>query len=123
MGRLTMADIESIKNTLEKLRTENMNVYGRISLIDDENIYEAINAVEKLAHYEDLEEAGRLIELPCAVGDTVWAIRSDINRNTNEWEHEIRACEFKISWIDGLGKWVFLTKEEAEAKLTELKGE
>ena len=62
MGRLTMADIESIKNTLEKLRTENMNVYGRISLIDDENIYEAINAVEKLAHYEDMEEQGRLVE-------------------------------------------------------------
>ena len=80
-------------------------------------------AVEKLAHYEDLEEQGRLIELPCAVGDTVWAIRSDINRNTNEWEHEIRECEFKISWIDGLGEWVFLTKEEAEAKLKELEGE
>ena len=30
------------------------------------------DAFTKLAHYEDLEEAGRLIELPCAVGDTVW---------------------------------------------------
>lgn len=27
---------------------------------------------DKLAHYEDLEEAGRLIELPCKVGDTVY---------------------------------------------------
>lgn len=29
----------------------------------------------KLAHYEDLEEAGRLIELPCKIGDTVYGIR------------------------------------------------
>lgn len=26
---------------------------------------------DKLAHYEDLEEQGRLIELPCKVGDRV----------------------------------------------------
>lgn len=29
---------------------------------------------EKLKHYEDLEEAGRLIEPPCAVGDTVYVV-------------------------------------------------
>ena len=29
-----------------------------------------IEYCEKLAHYEDLEEQGRLIELPCRVGDT-----------------------------------------------------
>lgn len=30
--------------------------------------------LEKLAHYEDLEEAGRLVELPCKVGETVYCI-------------------------------------------------
>lgn len=30
--------------------------------------------LEKLAEYEDLEEQGRLIKLPCKVGDTVWQI-------------------------------------------------
>ena len=37
---------------------------------------------DKLAHYEDLEEAGRLIELPCKVGDTVW--------NVNEYPAKLR---------------------------------
>ena len=32
-------------------------------------------AIKKLAHYEDLEERGRLIKLPCKVGDTVWSTR------------------------------------------------
>lgn len=29
-------------------------------------------ALEKLADYEDLEEQGLLVRLPCKVGDTVW---------------------------------------------------
>lgn len=30
------------------------------------------NVLQKLADYEGLEEQGRLIKLPCKVGDTVW---------------------------------------------------
>lgn len=32
------------------------------------------DALEKLAKYEDLEEQGRLVKLPCKVGDTVYVI-------------------------------------------------
>lgn len=31
-------------------------------------------AMEKLKHYEDLEEQGRLVKLPCKVGDTIYII-------------------------------------------------
>jgi len=34
--------------------------------------FEATACVEKLAEYEDLEEQGKLLKLPCAVGDTVY---------------------------------------------------
>lgn len=34
--------------------------------------HDYISAAIKLAEYEDLEEQGRLIKLPCKVGDTVW---------------------------------------------------
>lgn len=30
------------------------------------------DALKKLADYEDLEQQGRLIKLPCKVGDIVW---------------------------------------------------
>lgn len=33
--------------------------------------FEATAVVERLAYYEDLRDKGRLLELPCAVGDTV----------------------------------------------------
>ena len=79
------------------------------------------DAAQKLAHYEDLEEQGRLIELPCKVGDTVYVI---------DYEYEemyepsskypiILEHEFELYMITELGTWVFLTKEEAEARLKE----
>ena len=41
----------------------------------EETFAEYQKILDKLAHYEDLEEAGRLIELPCKIGDTVYGIR------------------------------------------------
>lgn len=103
------------------------------------------DALKKLADYEDLEEQGRLIKLPCKVGDTVWD--NDYGRpcaytitafSFGECEEYI--CEpvtkketvfyyanssgsitgsFAESEID---KSVFLNKSEAEAKLEELRG-
>ncbi len=43
--------------------------------ISEEDFAEYQKVLDKLAHYEDLEEAGRLIELPCKIGDTVYGIR------------------------------------------------
>ena len=36
-------------------------------------------AIAKLAEYEDLEEQGKLLKLPVAVGDTVYVIPSKAN--------------------------------------------
>lgn len=41
-------------------------------VIKDKNLLP--QAMEKLAKFEDLEEQGRLVELPCKVGDTVYKI-------------------------------------------------
>ena len=46
-----------------------------INLMAEKEMDMVAKALEKLAHYEDLEEAGRLIELPCKIGDTVYGIR------------------------------------------------
>lgn len=101
--------------------------------------------IEKLGKYEDLEEQGRLIKLPCKVGDTVWD--NDYGR---PYAYTITAfsfgeCEGYIcepvtikevvfyyanssgsitgSFVESeIGKSVFLSKSEAEAKLKELRG-
>lgn len=91
------------------------------------------NILRKLAHYEDLEEQGRLIELPCAVGDTVWTIDPDINfiddfkvTDIDIVKEGIAICNHYLGYscdVNDFGNTVFLTKEEAEAKLKELKGD
>lgn len=43
---------------------------------EGEKEYDVMNA---LADYEDLEEQGLLVRLPCKVGDTVWVVTSPIN--------------------------------------------
>lgn len=99
-----------------------------------ENSYDYKNLlIERLGKYEDLDEQGRLIKLPCKVGDVVYVAEStlveamcvriqlDGDRN-GIW---INAKEYPYDrWISfkAFGKTVFLTKSEAEAKLKELRG-
>ena len=93
--------------------------------------------LEKLKDYKDLEEQGLLVRLPCKVGDTVYV-------PTRNFISELRIIMISVDmhgiyfgWklnsgiypnLDGfsinkLGKTVFLTREEAEKKLEELKNE
>ena len=92
---------------------------------------------EKLGKYEDLEEQGRLVILPCKAGDKVYGLSMGkiIRLTVNEisifrmkGEKIINAkCqnndEFRNYVEREFGKTVFLTKSEAEAKLKELRGE
>ena len=79
----------------------------------------------RLKHYEDLQEQGRLIELPCAVGDTVYLIEEgceDIYLPSTNYYY-IEENPFDVWMLCGIDETVFLTKEEAEAKLKELEGD
>lgn len=87
------------------------------------------NVLQKLADYEDLEEQGRLIKLPCKVGYTVYVIVGKnisvqkIQRATIDSEMKIEFCTKRRGFaLFDIGKTVFLTKSEAEAKLKELRG-
>ena len=114
---------------------------------------EEIDAVyRKLKDYEDLEEQGRLIKLPCKVGDTVYVVTSpfnvfdDIEYDENMKDEVYESYVSSITFYEcgeqyriyakatnhfigayfrecDFGKTVFLTKSAAEAKLKELIGE
>lgn len=87
-------------------------------------------ACNKLAELEDKLEAGKLVELPCKVGDIVYRVRA---YHKKKYEIIERIC-FSItyrgnnSWEifsttdDMLDVSVFLTREAAEARLKELEG-
>lgn len=79
--------------------------------------HDYIKASEKLAEYEDLEEQGLLVRLPCKVGTEVYYILGIPNKTPCA----IDKCVFKLSDIDKIGESLFLTREEAENKLEEMK--
>lgn len=74
--------------------------------------------IEKLAGLEDLQEQGRLLKLPCAVGDTVYTIYSISPDRHFIYDFELDALHLALNAIYGtFGKEVFLTREEAEKAL------
>lgn len=82
-----------------------------------------LQMADRLEEYEDLEEQGKLLKLPCAVGDTVYTIYSDEDGSFIE-EPKVEEVSTHRVWIDSryfdyddFGKTVFLTREEAEAAL------
>lgn len=81
------------------------------------------SVVEQLLGYLDAEEMekyeleqGLLIKLPCKVGSIVWCI--------DDTDEDLPWCiEFDYWMIPGMGKTVFLTREEAEKALEASNGE
>lgn len=78
------------------------------------------NAIDKLYEYEDLEEQGLLLKLPCKIGDTVYVIGCKYRNGT--FEKWINTGKFNYSDLEKMNKTVFLTKEEAEQELKRLEG-
>lgn len=98
------------------------------------------NMYERLKFYEDAEEQGRLIVLPCNIGDTVYYIRGEYHDKSHKTVEAIRVTEISVkNDINGkllppaiiangcryrftsIGKSVFLTREEAERALVGMK--
>lgn len=86
------------------------------------------NIVERLKAYEDLEEQGKLLKLPCAVGDMTYHASTVYGRVVDAVVERIEIdsdgfwviTSLGIHSFDNFGKSVFLTREEAEAALKEL---
>ena len=85
--------------------------------------------IDKLATYENLEEQGRLVILPCKVGDTVY--KADVAHN-KVFQHKVmRILKIEHVYFENydyclshdFGETVFLTKEEAEQKIKEMESD
>lgn len=84
-------------------------------------IEKILKLAEKLKEYEDLEEQGKMLKLPCAVGDTVYRFYT-VDDETKIYEHRITTLTniVNIMEVGEIGKTVFLTKSAAEQALKEM---
>ena len=96
----------------------------------------ALEKLVKCKEYEDLEEQGLLLRLPCKIRDPVWRIIISDNYimpcNVEEFVYSnslyiiVREELFNTRRgfnINEIGKTVFLTKAEAEQKLKEMEND
>lgn len=109
-------------------------------VVDNPTVERCVNVIDKLGEYEDAEENGLLVRLPCKVGDTVYYINTvphiALYQNTIYKAkvarivtthlgtsiviqiHNDYGCT-EIPNINDIGKTVFLTREEAESAIKE----
>ena len=103
-------------------------------LVSDKHANYWGEAINRLAEYENAEEQGRLVTLPCKVGDSYftysWGCHGSNDDcfkqdDCDECPHlllEIRECKFKnivhiLNAEEEFGKTIFLTREEIEAAI------
>lgn len=88
------------------------------------------NVLRALANYEDAEEQGLLLKLPCKIGDTVYYIEDGEICELVVYSYDIRPLQRLALSRYGtrlnfkqFGKTAFLTREEAEEALKKAGGE
>lgn len=112
-------------------------------------VFEATAVVEKLSYYENMEEDGRMVILPCKPGDTVYLIRKRLSicKYGKRWglnceygcpyDNYSEKCDSDYEYFlekqiindeldaiiarRNIGKTVFLTEQEAKEALEETK--
>lgn len=133
MERLTVKWVDKVYDTFDP-----------IDVVDNEYSKANYNKIlTKLGDYEDLDEQGRLVKLPCKVGDKIFldfaGFGKDIDKFTVKDFHldcfedgeTILFCDYESNDktlsgqidVTEFGKTVFLTKAEAEQKLNEMEND
>ena len=137
---------EFIEHAKEKAREhryhadffESDNPMNTACIKSAEDCEQLADCLTKFKDYQQLEEHGRLIKLPCKVGDTVYCIEDKkiwdcivdkvtISRTNGVWFEvktpksmpDISAIEYTEN---AFGESVFITQTEAEQKLKEMEG-
>lgn len=127
---------EEFDEYMSEMRSVEMDSQIGLLALFYRNLWVMADLREKLKEYEDLEEQGRLVKLPCKVGDTVYGISMGkiITLTVNEisifylkGEKIINVkCqsndEFRNYVEREFGKTVFLTEPEVKERLKELRG-
>ena len=118
---------------LELLMSETSTIEGLIALFY-RNMWAMANLRERLNEYENLDEQGLLLRLPCPIGTTVYNTtcwddvteKVEVNGETLYrivHKHKVSKSTFSLEDIYNFGKTVFLTQAEAEQELKEMESD
>ena len=120
--------INRLREAVNRLRgytpAEDFGAEARACKRTAEGFGQEANWLEELKRYRDLEEQGRLLVLPCKVGDTVYEILEETVPNRYFYIGEYKVQDVSVKAVKYAGEWepydyenLYFTREEAEAAL------
>ena len=77
-------------------------------------------SISRMVELMKADVEGRVVVLPCRVGDTVWRIKRTFETYPDKSKPYIEPDAFLLQDVFNIGKNVFLTREEAEKALQEM---
>lgn len=135
-----MVDKEKILNALDDFKDDYGTSFSSCYMEETSIIEDALDM-----YYEKLKEEGKILKLPCKIGDTIYTVNNSLQQKPFEYEIELAGYSSHISeegFKSGfyfaarqkndtqiihefedkdINKTVFLSKKDAEKKLSEIK--
>lgn len=135
-----MVDKEKILNALDDFKDDYGTSFSSCYMEETSIIEDALDM-----YYEKLKEEGKILKLPCKIGDTIYTDNNSLQQKPFEYEIELAGYSSHISeegFKSGfyfaarqkndtqiihefedkdINKTVFLSKKDAEKKLSEIK--
>ena len=116
--RRNREDLRAYEETgLTPEQCENAKTIVESAFSDDTSKAERIRELLKA------DKDGRVVVLPCKVGDTVWRIKRTFEEYPDRSKPYIEPSGFLLQDVFNISKTVFLTREEAESALEAKKNE
>ena len=122
MERLIDRQMDNIEKAYESIPMGGKLEFSKSAI---ESIYQVL---KELKEYKDLEDNGLLIKLPYPIGTPLFipckkqGVKQD---HIRRWQTNNKGLMFcsngSFYVVDAIGRTVFLTREEAELKLKEMK--
>ena len=124
MKRLTEQRDYPLTMSMWAGESKDLRIYNRLAEI--ENILGDDYDLERLKELVEADREERCVILPCKIGTPIYNVRrlnvsDDDYRMSFHTELCVVSEKFKLNHLNCIGKTVFLTQEEAEAKLKEEK--
>ncbi len=86
------------------------------------SVLNSIGSYDRLRELAEADRAGRVVVLPCKVGDTIYRLQY-IEQTPGRFTVGVVPIKFELIWLEKFGETVFLSREEAEKALQEMKGD
>ena len=125
--RRNREDLRAYKDT--GFEPEKVTALGRLfdyALEESKTLTEQLALLNRIRELAEADKDGRVVVLPCKVGDTVYLIvtkRAKVYMPEFSFVKKSRLTSFNMERVlQDFGKAVFLTREEAEAALSAREG-